>query len=314
MKTKWYLVTGWIFYLIGANAVADSRIVYQTAFETSEHYVEGDLSGQNGWTHFGSGGNGIVVDFFENLGQQAYVGFTGPDSGDDFLSLLQPLQLDPVGEGRPFVRFSVLMEIVDSKNERFDDFRWSVYNSEEARLFSLDFDNDTFAISYWLDGNEDFVSTGFSYELGGYYQLEVFMDFSANQWSAAFNDVFIVMAQPLGLPGTRKDLADIDAVWVMHDPTEPGDNYMIFDNYSVEAHAEVAYPVRLDMDRTPGIGSILHLSGLTGQRYRIQTSSDLTEWRDLGLVTLSGSDGTASITDPDAAQASRGFYRARPGN
>lgn len=309
------IATLWaVIGLAAAAAKAETTVLFETGFESFEGYVEGqELWGQNGWIGFGSGGNGIVNEFFEGLGQQAFIGSDPPEPGDDFLTLLRPISFTPV-EGSPsVVRFSVVMEIVDSTNEQFDDFRWSAYNLEDVRLFSLDFDNSNFAISYLLEGSETFESTGYSYELGGSYDLEIVMDFDRNQWRASLNDVVIVNAQPItNSPDVQLSLGDIDAVWVPHDPAAPGDNFMLFDNYRVTVESGEAMPVLVKiLERLDNGGVLLRVIGEPGVQYVLEASPDLNTWDPIKTNTTSVDDGSFDFLDESAAGEPRRFYRVR---
>lgn len=48
----------------------------------------------------------------------------------------------------------------------------------------------------------------------------------------------------------------------------------------------------------------------TGMTYRIQSSSNLNTWTDLGVVT--NTTGQTTVTDPSATNGSKGFYKAVP--
>jgi hypothetical protein len=54
----------------------------------------------------------------------------------------------------------------------------------------------------------------------------------------------------------------------------------------------------------------LSLSGLPGQRFVIEASTDLQSWVPLSVVTVGA--GTAEFNDPDASAFGQRFYRARP--
>lgn len=54
----------------------------------------------------------------------------------------------------------------------------------------------------------------------------------------------------------------------------------------------------------------LRIAGQVGERFVIQSCSDLVEWKDIGQVTLQGS--SAVFTDPEAAAHGSRFYRALP--
>ena len=139
-----------------------ATLIYRTTFESFEGYnANFTLSGQNNWSHFGTGGNGLVTDFIPGAGQSAYIGFSAPTNSGEFLNVWRPVNLVPVPTNLSVVTFSVTMRVIDSSNGRRDDFRWSLYNTNGARLFSLDFDNVTTGINYGLDNGAGFVATVF---------------------------------------------------------------------------------------------------------------------------------------------------------
>lgn len=291
-----------------------TRTVFETGFEPDENYdIELDLIGQNGWVGVGTGGTGLVADFFEGLGQQAYIGFSPPDGSEDFLSVWRPLNLDPVSEGVPLVRFDVVIEIVDSENERYDDFRWSVYNKKEERLFTLDFDNVERVISYALDGSDpSFVSTGFQFGSNGSYELSIFMNFGENLWNATLNDVTIVQGQPMTTADAELTLGDIDAVWAVRTPGEAGDNFMLFDNYRVTASNGESLGARLTpVGRLEDGRFLLRVFGEAGRRYAIEASTDLDQWLSLKEITAPEPDGVFEFLDDTSPGTSKRFYRTR---
>src|ERR1044071_7587778 len=91
----WAFVFG-ALVLTAPERLAAQRVVYSTGFEFSEGYtdIQGDLAGHKGWV--GTSGNGIVTNFFEGLGQQAYIGFSAPPGGtNDIYYVSQPINLTP---------------------------------------------------------------------------------------------------------------------------------------------------------------------------------------------------------------------------
>jgi len=128
-------------------AVAAPTTNFATQFEYSQNYRTNlDLAGQNGWIKYGTGGNGVVTNLIAGQGQQAYVGFSAPSAGDSALFLLRPINFSPVAAGLPLVKFTTLVQIVDSGNDEFDFFQWSVYNITGDRLFTLDRRVDSFGL------------------------------------------------------------------------------------------------------------------------------------------------------------------------
>jgi subtilisin family serine protease len=220
---------------------APSQVIYSTGFEASEGFSPlAPLSGQGGWLHDGSGGNGVVSDLFAGLGQQAFIGFFPPEFFGDSLFVWRPLNHTPNLGMAPVVRFSVRMMIVDSSNFAYDDFAWSVYNRQGQRLLTLTFDNSDLGIYYRLDGPSEYVWTEFYFSNEVRYDLSIVLDFQANRWSALIEGDLLVDNAPITTTGLALDLGDIDAVWVPQNDFFAGDNFMLFDNYRVLAEGTQA--------------------------------------------------------------------------
>lgn len=294
-----------------SNPAAAPEVIYRTGFEFEEGYdPQFTLAGQNGWLSFGSGGNGLVTNFFEGFGQQAYVGFAPPQNNEDLLSVWRPIDLAPIPPDQTLITFSVLMQIDDSENGQFDDFRWSVYNTNEARLFTIDFDNAALLISYGLDDDKGFVATGLAFDNQGTYELKVTMNFARNLWSASLNDVVIVNSKPITTTGAALNLGDIDAVWAIRRPGSPGDNFMLFDNYTITGAPGDSIPPRLEQQRLEDGQFILWVFGEPGSNYAIEASTNLTDWQTIQVITAP-SGGVFEVRDPAAADHGHRFYRAR---
>ena len=76
---------------------------------------------------------------------------------------------------------------------------------------------------------------GWDYNNSGAYQFEIVLNFQRNRWSALLSQTEIISLQPIRTTTTPLSLGDIDAVYYLRDPAKPGDNYMLFDNYTVTA-------------------------------------------------------------------------------
>jgi hypothetical protein len=286
------------------------NVIFSTGFEPDEGYdPQFTLVDQNGWYGFGSGGNGLLTNFFEGYGQQAFLGFSPPLRRDDTLNVLRPLDVVPSKTNQALITFSVMMQIVDSQNGRYDDFRWSVYNTNGSRLFTLDFDNASLGISRVLDDKSGFVPTGLEFGHGGYYDLNVTMNFARNLWSATLNDFVIINSQPITTTGAALNLGDIDAVWAIQNPGFPGDNYMIFDNYRVVAENKASIPPRLELlGVLPNRSFGLRVYGEQGLNYVIDASTNLVAWDPIKVISAPAG-GVFDYQDPDASRFRQRFYR-----
>jgi hypothetical protein len=309
----WTLVTS-------AKAAQPTTVLYATSFEADENYsLELDLgdttpsgqTGQNGWLGFGSKQpywNGILTNYFSGLGQQGYIGFTAPTDTDGTLTVWQP-NITAVPSGQPIVKFSTLMAIGDSTNERFDDFRWSAYNTSGQRLFTLDFDNYALEVNYALDDVNGFVSTGKKFEVNKIYELVIIMDLARNKWSARIDDIPLVTEKAITTTFASLALGDVDAVWSIRDTAHPGNNFMAFDNYQLTAYATAVPPEVHIAERLPDGSNLMRLYGEPNKSYTIEATADFQTW--MPISTSTPPEGILEYLDTAAAGQPKRFYRAK---
>lgn len=298
-----------------AHAGLLPELVYEANFEPPLYSSGLTLTGQDQWTSFPAGAtytSQILEEAFPGLGSQAILGFAAPETNSVYSSsAYRPLQYDPVGRGRPLVGFRVTMAVFDSSPGKSRDyFRWSVYNRDAARLFSLEFDNQSTLISLQLD-DDRFQSLERLFERDSLYTLEMVMNFASNVWSATLNGELIVNAAPITTKGRPLDLGDIDAVWVMPENQNVyGDNYLVFDDYRVVAAEAVPLPCEVQLTQVLANGhALLRLVGEPGRPYAIDRTEDLVHWT--ALVTNVPGDGTFVAEDSAALAGSGRFYRGR---
>ena len=209
--------------------------VFSANFGTAQGYDPAlTLAGQQGWLQTGTGDNGIVTNFFTTSLSQAFVGYSGGNN----LQLERPFNHTPDLVNRPIVKFSVKMQIFDSTNFQYDHFRWRFFNQSTQRLFSIDFNNADYSIATVLDGasaTNNFSATTFNNATA--YTLSVVMDFSSNRWTALLDDKVIAANQPITTAGSALNLRSVAVAWVQNSVANPGDNYLIFDDFVVTAEA-----------------------------------------------------------------------------
>ncbi len=228
--------------LLSVYPSSPSRVIYSTGFRSSEGYsTNSPLAGQGGWLSDGPGLNGVLYNAFSDSGQQAFVGFSSPTNGADTY-VWRPLDYTPDTNSEPVVVFSTDLAVVDSDNNHYDAFDWSFWNNDasEQGLFYLSFDNADMGIYYFLNDGSPRQYTGQDFQDGVIYHLEVALDFARNRWSASLDGNTFVQDQPISATNNvALTLGDIDATWVQNiGPV--GDNFMLFDNYSVTAQASQA--------------------------------------------------------------------------
>lgn len=290
--------------------------LFSTRFERTEGYDPTlELIGQNGWTTDSAsyGGNGLLTN--STGGQSAYIGYYPLDPVDDYLAIWKPINYSPLQKSNPVVRFSVLMAIVDSTGTtpRRDDFYWSVYNTSGENLFTLDFYNGDLGIYYALNDTNRLFYTGFDFTNDVDYLLTITMDFARNRWSATLDNRSIVTNLAISAnTNLTLNLGDIDVLWVLESRTEPGDNYMVFDDYQINASIAPGMPPRLlSLGRNPSGQYGLRLEGAFGARYAIEASTNLLQWT--ALQTNTATNGFTEFRDPGSVSPGqpRRYYRSR---
>ena len=323
MKLKLFKVVVALLFTQFTPAFAATTNVYSTQFENTQGYTGAlELIGQAGWTGEGTGGNGIVTNYIAGQGQQAYIGSSAPDPADDILYIWKPIDFNPVAAGYPIVKFSTQMQIVDSTNGKWDIFRWSIYNIQGDRLFSINFDNLDFSISYLLDGTNNAVLSTNEFENAITYTLTVTMNFASNRWSASLNNALIATNRLITTTNAPLNLGDVDAIWLVNQITytnglgqiittnAPGNNYMLFDNYVITAESIPVPPAQIQLSaRTAEGWTVLQVNGQNGSRWSVDATTNLVNWTALKTNIISG--GFFNHLDNTSGGLPRRYYRAR---
>lgn len=305
------VVMGGLGYLQAQEA---DEILFSTGFELEEGYDPGlTLAGQNGWLAHGTGGNGLVANYFPGQGQQAFVGFTAPEPGDNLLNVFYPFNLPGNADLYSRLRLSTTMLIVDSGNQHYDDFRWSVYNSDGIKLFSLDFDNRDLAIGYILD-NDQYVITNARFQTNTVYGLSIDMDFNRNAWSARLDDQPVVLSAPIATRGQALNFGDVDAVWSIRNPQRPGDNYMLFDNFKLLSLPPEPQPKPLPslavLAKLEDGSFLLSIRGEPLATYAVDVTTNMVHWIPLE-TNRTTAEGVFLYKDVTASVFPSSYYRAR---
>ena len=286
-----------------ATATLDS-----TQFETSQGFnISNYLSGQSGWVSAGSGGNGLVTNAFAGMKQQAYVGYFPPDAGGDYLQVWYPVNFNATNA--PTVRFNVDMAIMDSSTTNRDEFSWSIYNTDGHRLFTLILYNNDLTLWHLLDDGV-YRDTGWDFERDTDYSLQISMHFGSNIWNASLNGTLVVTNQFITTTNAARTFGDADAEWFLRLADAPGDNYMIFDNYSVTADPLPQVIPSLQRPIAAGGGQqLLRVHGMNNLSYAVEASTNLMHWTSLKTNVVTG--GYFDHLDTGAAGLRQRYYRAR---
>ncbi|MGB0578591.1 MAG: immunoglobulin domain-containing protein [Limisphaerales bacterium] len=235
---------------------------YRTDFENSGGFTAGQaLGGQGGWLGSGGDVHTIRASGFTAYGQAGAMGGL-PSNGASEAAAWHPVNVNPPNAG--IIRFRTDMQIVDSTNDRFDEFSWRVENQNGELLFAIAFDNSNLNIERLLDNNAQ-VPSGWRFQNDLPFRLELVMDLTANLWVAYYDEVLIIPASPITTQGRDLNLGSIRATWKAAAAQDPGDNRMEFDNYAVD-HIAFTLP--------PGVESTTPSSTVTeGTAFTLSVSA-----------------------------------------
>ena len=311
-------------YTAVAGLAAESEtLLYQTDF--SDFPVgDGKLVGTDGWqsTHPDELVHGIVDDFFGDGNRSGAVGFLIPESDDDILTVFRPINHDPLANATPIIEFSASIAMFDSEETEFyDSFHISVFNTNDDHLAGVVFDNTEENLGIWRADGLDFFDTGVTFEYAKLYALSIRIDYEANTWTATLDDTSLFTDAPFSSSDSERDLGDFSAEWEISDVANPGDNWMLFDDWTVKAVAleDSGNPsgqplVVTRMTRRPSGNIVLRWAAEAGTQYQVETSSNFNDWNSNlpnSLVTTGSSETEGSFVDRTAKSAPLRYYRVR---
>lgn len=240
----------------------------ETYFTGFEAFTAGDdtIIGTDSWTgsYAGNQFHGVMTEAqhgVTGIGKAAYVGgfnttVTKTVSGNS-VYVARPVNIDPVALNQEVVTFSTVFGIKDSTTTKRDNFEFLVYNQAGNLLAGIQFDNTTLDSStskprrliYRLSWNAatssyQYVLTGFNFLPETLETLQCRINFKTNVWTVSLSDVPIFENVPFYTGTATKDLGSIMAKMAVASTTAttitPGDNYMLFDDYTVRTDAPSA--------------------------------------------------------------------------
>lgn len=308
ISSRWRSLSALVL-LAGTTVLnAATATLYSTQFEPTQGFnITNYLSGQSGWVHAGSGGNGLVTNAFGGMGQQAYVGFFPPATNQISLAVWRPVNFNATNA--PTVRFNADIAIIDSSTTNRDEFSWSIYNTEGHRLFTLILDNYDLSIWHLLD-DDVYRDTGWGFENETNYALQISMNFASNRWNAFLNGTLVVTNEFITTTNAARTFGDADAEWFLRLANKSGDNYMIFDNCSTTAEPLPQVIPSLQRPIAAGGGQqLLRVNGLDNLQYAVEASTNLLNWTSLKTNIVTG--GYFDYLDTGAVGLRQRYYRAR---
>lgn len=301
---------------MAAPLLAVETILYETDFSD---FATGDdrLVGTDGWlgTNEGQAVHGTIAGTFEDGNIAGTLGFDIPlfEGTDNVVSIWRPINVDPVANDT-LIRFSSDMAIIDSDNDLYDSFYFSVFNQDADLLAAVVFDNTIDSEGIWrYDGTEGgFTDTGAPFTIDQVYDFSFTIDYANNLWSATLDDLSLFEDAPFTESTATKDLGDVSAEWEVTDPDNAGTNWLYFDNWKVsEIDRETTETITPTIVRGPNKKARLNWTAAAGETFQVEYSDDLQTWKqDLAdsAITVEGENG-ARYVDESATTVNVRYYR-----
>jgi hypothetical protein len=234
------------------------------------------------------------------------------------VTLWRSVNRDPLASDR-LIHFSTEMAIIDSDNEAYDSFYFSIFNQEDDLLASVVFDNSADAFGVWRYDSNAFHDLSQGYDHATRYQLSLTIDYTANQWSGWLDDLSLFENVPFTESEEVRNLGDVAVEWELSDVDNPGTNWVYFDDWTLRESDRVQAPPQEDALWLPEIvrlpnGRIrLAWEAAAGETFVVERSADLMEWEVAGRNAEVRSDdaGWARFVDRSSGGASALYYRIR---
>lgn len=305
------LVAGLI--LIGWGTLVRGAFLWREDFST---FSEGSdrLALIDGWDSdtVGYGSHGIVEDVLPERGRSGYIGLNPPP--DNVVGLWRPVDIPINRLIDGVLEVAAVVAVVDSSNDRWDNFFVTFGNTDGDPLAAINFDNTNFLI--FVDDGKTVTNTEFTFVPDSFYTLMARIDLWENRWTVTLDETTIVEDSPFHSGGNGLDLGRIGFEWWVSNLDQPGDNFLIFDDVSITAPSGLisTTPIRLTIERTQDGGIRILWEGTGASSYVVERAADLKEWTALGeaeLIVPEDGTGFYVYSDQPESDATGYFYRVR---
>lgn len=321
-------------WLLTVSAVHAGE-TYFTGFESPPFGVGDDkIAGTDGWTgsHAGLKLHGILAESSHGvlqLGNAAVLGGNQQIAASTTKSVYvrRAVNLDPLALNQEVVTFRVACGVKDSSTvQRRDNFEFCVYNANSTPqlLGGIQFDNttlDTYTLKpqrllyrlAWNGTSFQYLNTGSTFLPDTLETLEYRINFRTNRWSASLGGVPLFQdltfytgssAKTLGSVVVQMKVTNINP---LNNYLMPGDNYLLFDGYSVRTDAVTT---AVEVSRNRSGQPVITWNEEAGYSYVLQRSDNLTTWTN-AISRAASATADFSHTDATAPVPARRYYRVK---
>jgi hypothetical protein len=225
--------------LLTGTFSAGGDFLYATDFSSFPQGLA-KLAGVDGWV-----GNNTLFGYmhgittaFEGGGLGGYLGYYQA-MGASPVSVYRQVNFQPVAQGKPVVYFATKMELVASTNGYHDAFAFTYYNRVGMPLASLLLQTN---LHLWRNDGNGWTDTGKLYAKGTVYDLLLTVDYAANKWSAVLGRETLFTNETFHAGSQTRDLGMVAVQWYLTALYYPGNNFLLFDDYSIAAAPALSLP------------------------------------------------------------------------
>lgn len=314
---------------------------YFTSFNVPPFTATGDdkIAGFDGWTgsplHTNLKLHGIMSESAHGVVGIGNAGYLGGNyntipvtysTSNKLVWLRRRVDLDPLALNQEIATFGLSFGIKDSTStsgNRRDNFDVLIYNQAGSVLAGLRFDNTTLDSSnnprrliYRLGYNGSsmvYTNTGYTFLSETMETLQYRINFRTNKWTATLGGVPLFEDIAFYTGTATKNLGFVLLQMTVTTPTvagttlQPGDNYMLFDDYMVRTDPVATL---MEVVKTATGGAKLTWNEEAGYSYRLQYSTNCAGWVDFAAtVHTATSTADYSYTDPASPVPAKRFYR-----
>jgi hypothetical protein len=318
--------------------------LYSTGFETFTAGTD-TIVNSNGWSGTSSslGRSGIdseATHLAAGLGQAGWLGGSTTSAPPGITSFNVRRHIpdtnsfyDPLARNTEIVTITALVGILDSDTSTSNRDRFELYigsGTLPTIIAAIEFDNATKDTSGNVQQlvrrsvgtpgiagiNPSLYTNTSSYFLyEKIHQLYVRINFRTNRWTAVLDDAFLFLDEVFYLGTTPRNLGAVGfrvAQGSGGSPWNPGTNYMLFDDLTVQADALEAPAITALTLNASGTASLKWTTEY-GYRYNVYSSENLSTWSLLTTTPLSGYSTGASpaFLDYTAGIFPEQFYRVK---
>lgn len=272
------------------------------------------------WYPFAGIDSGLVTGMGQTaaLGCLDHVNFSMPPNTTQFIRVGRKVATEPVLAGNlPIIDFYCQLGLTQSTNSRHDDFELLVYNWDDKVLGGLTFDltqNKLFRYdaNEYNSGSADppYTDTGLSLAslYGTVVEVTMRVNYKTNTWTATVGGVQVVGGATFtrrpttGSSPAARTFGSLQARWYIATVGYPGNNWMLFDDWSITASAEPTIPATASANYAANSTAAITVTDTDSVGWTVTSDQS---WALVSPASGTG-NGTVTVTcAPNAAASAR---------